>query len=143
MIPVIRFALEHFRLNHSGAHGIGHWSNVVAHGVMLADHTPGVDLDVLGHFAYLHDCMRYDEGYDLEHGQRAGKLILRKRSDFELDDRQIDLLVEAVSKHALGGTSSDPTIGVCWDADRLDLPRVGIRPDARLMSTARGKELAA
>jgi hypothetical protein len=28
------------------------------------------------------------------------------------------------------------TVGCCWDADRLDLPRVGILPEASLMSTA-------
>jgi len=27
------------------------------------------------------------------------------------------------------------TVGCCWDADRLDLPRVGIVPEARFMST--------
>jgi uncharacterized protein len=34
-------------------------------------------------------------------------------------------------------------IGACWDADRLDLTRVGIIPDPDMMSTEPGKELAA
>jgi hypothetical protein len=37
---------------------------------------------------------------------------------------------------------SDPTIGTCRDADRLDLWRVHLQPDERYMSTERGKELA-
>jgi hypothetical protein len=37
---------------------------------------------------------------------------------------------------------TDPTIGTCWDADRLDLGRVGMIPNARFMSTAFGKEIA-
>jgi uncharacterized protein len=37
-------------------------------------------------------------------------------------------------------TSEVPTIGVCWDADRLDLTRVGIMPDPEFFSTAAGKE---
>lgn len=34
-------------------------------------------------------------------------------------------------------STGDPTIATCWDADRLDLLRVGIRPDpARLVTEA-------
>jgi uncharacterized protein len=47
-----------------------------------------------------------------------------------------------IRRHAEGHTSDDPTIGVCWDADRLDLGRVGMRPRARYMSTAAGRKLA-
>ena len=36
-------------------------------------------------------------------------------------------------------TTDDPTIGTCWDADRLDIGRVGIIPHERFMSTAAGK----
>jgi hypothetical protein len=32
--------------------------------------------------------------------------------------------------------SADPTIGACWDADRLNLWRVGVAPARRLLSTA-------
>lgn len=33
----------------------------------------------------------------------------------------------------------DPTLGVCWDADRVNLWRVGIRPDTFRLSTAAAK----
>ena len=36
----------------------------------------------------------------------------------------------------------EPTIDACFDADRLDLGRVGITPDPNKMATAKGKELA-
>ena len=36
----------------------------------------------------------------------------------------------------------NPTIDACFDADRLDLGRVGITPDPNKMATAKGKELA-
>jgi len=52
------------------------------------------------------------------------------------------LLDYAIRHHVDGDVSDDPTIGTCWDADRLDLGRVGIVPDERYMSTARGKELS-
>ena len=38
--------------------------------------------------------------------------------------------------------SEHPTIGTCWDADRLDLGRVGIVPQPKFMSTAFAKEVA-
>ena len=54
------------------------------------------------------------------------------------------MLAETASNgHTGGGLSKDPTIGTCWDADRLTLRRVGIEPAARYMSTAAGKAAAA
>ena len=35
-----------------------------------------------------------------------------------------------------GDPHADPTIGTCWDADRLDLWRVGITPHVRFLCTA-------
>jgi hypothetical protein len=32
--------------------------------------------------------------------------------------------------------------GACWDADRLDLTRIGLRPEPRFMSTAVGRSLS-
>jgi hypothetical protein len=40
-----------------------------------------------------------------------------------------------------GGTVSD--IGVCWDADRLQLSRLGIRAEASYLSTIAGLHAAA
>jgi hypothetical protein len=37
--------------------------------------------------------------------------------------------------------TDDPTVGACWDADRLDLPRVGVTVDPRLLSTAAARNL--
>ena len=52
-----------------------------------------------------------------------------------LEQNRLDLLAAACDDHADGVVSAEPTIGACWDADRLDLPRVGIRPDPMLLST--------
>jgi uncharacterized protein len=54
----------------------------------------------------------------------------------------IDLLYYACEWHTHGEVSPDPTIGACWDADRLDLVRVGIIPDQSLLSTAAAQEMA-
>ena len=45
--------------------------------------------------------------------------------------------------HTHGQLIDEPTIGTCWDADRLDLGRVGTEPEARYMSTDFGREIAA
>ena len=50
------------------------------------------------------------------------------------------LLAFACEEHTNGGIGPDPTVGVCWDADRLNLWRVGIIPDPRFLSTKRRSE---
>ena len=47
------------------------------------------------------------------------------------------MLAEALSPPLDGRVSDDPTIGTCWDADRLHLPRVAIEPDRAFFSHAR------
>jgi uncharacterized protein len=41
----------------------------------------------------------------------------------------------ACARHELGEVTDHPTIGCCWDADRLELSRLDRRPKARLLST--------
>lgn len=45
----------------------------------------------------------------------------------------------ACEKHSDGLTDADITVQVCWDADRLDLGRVGVRPHARYLCTDAAK----
>ena len=46
-----------------------------------------------------------------------------------------------IRHHTGGRTSDDPTTGTCWDADRLDIGRVGIIPHQRYMSTEPARRL--
>jgi uncharacterized protein len=57
-----------------------------------------------------------------------------------LDDARFELLFEACRLHTDGHTEGDPTLQACWDADRLDLGRVGITPKPHRLCTeaARG-----
>jgi uncharacterized protein len=41
----------------------------------------------------------------------------------------MEKLVLACKSQTDGTISTDPTLGVCFDADRLDFGRVGIEPD--------------
>jgi hypothetical protein len=78
----------------------------------------------------------------LLHGIRGFRLWIHIRDTHGLDrlfdHRQEEKLFEAVVEHNSGLRTTDPTIAVCWDADRLDLHRKGIWPDARFMSTQEG-----
>lgn len=137
------FARTHHRLGERTLHGPDHWERVEAHGQRLAEATAGADVAVVRLFGILHDVERENESYDPLHGRRAADLVERLNGDlFCIDDQQLALLTYCCAWHADGLTSDDPTIGCCWDADRLDLPRVGIVPERELMSTLLGQSLA-
>ena len=128
----------------SRIHGPAHWAGVAAAGHTLCELTPEADRRVVLAFAMLHDSMRETDGLDPDHGARAAELAesLHESGDLELDAEQLSTLTEALTYHDKGRTSGDPTIGACWDSDRLNLYRVGITPKASLMSTEGGCSLA-
>lgn len=136
--------LSHSTGHDSRIHGELHWSAVAAAGYHLCKMTPEADPQTVLYFAMLHDSMRESDGPDPEHGARAAELAykLQESGDLELDDEQLATLEEALVYHDKGQIHLDPSIGACWDADRLSLPRVGIKPDPDLMSTEAGKALA-
>lgn len=124
-------------------HGPAHWARVMRNGRMLAEKTEGSDLLVVEMFALFHDSMRQSEFSDPEHGLR-GKNLAYKIAQPILKTMLFDQLKTfefACVHHDEGEVSDDPTIGVCWDADRLDLPRVGIQVDSRFLSTNAAKEV--
>jgi uncharacterized protein len=88
----------------------------------------------------LHDTQRFTDGHDPDHGRRAAQTALDLRGIlFEATETQMGLLEYAMRLHADGFVADDPTVACCWDADRLDLPRCGIRVDPRMLSTEAGK----
>ena len=124
----------------SSIHGPEHWDNVEAVGLkiahMLEAYGKYVDRDVIRLFAVLHDSCRISDNHDPDHGRRAAEYAKQMRGGlFELDDVRFDLLHKAIAWHADGYTVEDTTIGACFDADRMDLRRVGIEPDPSLIST--------
>ena len=125
-------------------HGITHWQHVEAFGLMMWEQCPAADKEVIRWFAYLHDAMRGCDGYECEHGAAAAKFISRIRKTFlrDLTDGQIRTLKLACKYHTVRQHTDDLTVNICFDADRLDLPRVGIRPEVKKMASDIGKELA-
>ena len=123
-----------FRLDWNGTHGSGHWARVLHHGMKVGT-ARKADLLVVELFAFLHDSQRQDEYGDWEHGARGSEYARALNGTFfDLKPKQIDLLCKAIAKHSDGEVVRNVTIQSCWDADRLDLGRVGIEPSAEYRS---------
>lgn len=118
-----------------GTHGISHWARVLENGRLLAQVT-GADLEVVELFAIFHDARRVNEGWDIGHGSRGAQLAeeLLGRG-FDLSVEPFQLLEIACIQHTDGLLEADITVQTCWDSDRLDLLRAGIRPSPDMLCT--------
>jgi uncharacterized protein len=137
---IIHEILEDYALPERGFHGVVHWARVLENGQRLAAAT-GADLDVVTLFALFHDSRRVTEHSDFGHGHRGARYARSLRGKLiHLDNADFELLFEACRLHTDGLTDGDITLQTCWDADRLDLGRVGITPDPDQLCTdaARG-----
>lgn len=126
-----------YTLDLQGLHGAWHWLRVRQNGLWLAERTPDADAEVIELFALLHDSRRWDDGHDPMHGKRAAEFTQRLHAEglLVLEADRLKLLVEACANHTSARSSADPTIGCCWDADRLELARLFYPPDAHYLST--------
>lgn len=124
--PVLRGVLGKYALPIDGIHGVAHWARVLENGRHLALLT-GADLDVVSLFAVLHDSQRINEWDDPDHGHRAALFALDLQGElFDLADSQLGSLWNACLGHTSERTHHDVTVRTCWDADRLDLGRIGV-----------------
>ena len=131
-----------FALSLDGIHGEAHWQRVFDNGQRLASQT-GADLEIVELFAFLHDAKRRDDGWDREHGQRAAAFVERlPDSLLPLAAGKRAVLIYAIAHHSDGLTDGDVTVQTCWDADRLDLGRIGIRPNPKYLCTEAAKDPA-
>jgi len=121
----------------SHVHGEVHWRTVGANGLWIAESLDGADTHLIFLFALLHDSMRENDWTDPEHGPRAAAFAgeLHEEGLLRTTAAQLDILRFACAEHTNGLVSDDPTVGACWDSDRLDLPRVGATPNPKLFST--------
>lgn len=134
------FLEGHFALDWRGIHGAPHWVRVLHNGLRLAERT-GASVRVVEAFALLHDSCRRNDDHDPGHGYRAGQLAMRLNDRFlQLEAEEMSLLVLACEGHSNGHLEADVTVQTCWDADRLDLGRVGIRPAANRLCTAAARD---
>lgn len=135
-----QIALKDWELGET--HGLPHWQRVERNGIILA--TSEVNITVVRLFAYLHDKCRIDNGYDVEHGKRAANMIngIRHTLLKELTNNEFELLSKACELHTTTLRTGNLTIDTCFDADRLDLERVGIIPYPNKMATVKGEYYA-
>jgi uncharacterized protein len=120
----------------SGIHGQAHWRAVAWTGCDLLAGEPDADPAVVLLFAMFHDSMRLDDGHDPRHGPRAAVFARSLHGRFfHLPDDRLRWLELACDGHTTERHSGNPTTAVCWDADRLNLWRIGVRPDPHYLST--------
>jgi uncharacterized protein len=136
--PQFRLQLRH------GIHGVPHWSRVWVHGRMLS---AALDMNpaVLAWFSFLHDSRRFNDHQDPLHGERAADFAVQLQREHvinELNPTEFENLCEAMRLHSDGHTVATAAIQACWDADRLDLGRVGIRPKPSRLCSEPAKQVA-
>ncbi|MEM8667986.1 MAG: hypothetical protein AAGG48_10745 [Planctomycetota bacterium] len=132
---IAKIAKSTFTLSLKGPHGLAHWQRVQENGLKLAKYN-GANKDIVRLFSFLHDCCREDDRSDPEHGPRAAELTERLRNDvIHAEDDEFAKLVEAIRDHTSVVNSNDVDIATCWDADRLDIGRVGLKPNKRFLNT--------
>jgi uncharacterized protein len=130
-----------FQCDPDSIHGPTHWRRVEQNALKISAMN-GAQIDVVKLFAVFHDSRRENDSVDFKHGAHGAKYAASLRGIlFNLSDENFELLRYACIMHTRGQLSDDPTIGACWDADRLDLTRIGETPRARFMSTAHGRSL--
>ena len=120
-----------------------HWKHVEAIGAILAVRTRA-DMEVVSHFAYLHDAKRLTEDFDPAHGQRAMRFCidLSMQGLIHLSAKQFNQLCVACEKHTDHRFQmKDPTIATCLDADRLDVERLGEVPFTGWLLTQEARDV--
>lgn len=132
---------KQFTLDLFSPHGPAHWMRVKKNGLMLAKET-GASVKVVELFALFHDSCRWNDNRDPDHGPRGADLALRYRKQgyFQCTNQELDTLVAACQGHTGGFETESMTIATCWDADRLDLPRVGIEVNPDYLMTEAAKQ---
>jgi len=127
---------EQSPLHQSYIHGDQHWRAVAEVGLRLLPDNRRAEPLVVFLFALFHDARRVNEAEDPGHGERGAELAQELHGRyFRLPDEQFGRLLEACARHTDARFSDDPTVGVCFDSDRLNLWRVGTTPEARYLST--------
>jgi uncharacterized protein len=137
--PLVNMIVEQSILSRDGHHSLDHWVRVLTNGRKLAELT-GANLKVVELFSVFHDARRFNEGYDPEHGLRGAQFAAEMQGEwFDATKHEMELLVYACENHSDGLTEADATVQTCWDADRLDLGRVGTTPKAKYLCTNAAK----
>lgn len=137
---LLKQVLSQYQLDINGIHGQSHWERVYENAKILSKHFE-VSPIVIELFSFLHDSCRLNDSHDPAHGKRAAEFAYSLQgSIFKISDVELDWLCEACLHHSFGKTEAHITVKVCWDADRLDLGRAGIKPNPKYLCTTIAKQ---
>ncbi len=123
-----------------GLHGISHLRRVAILSGRLAE-AVGEDVESAVVMGFLHDCARRNDGNDLEHPHDSA-VLARGLIERFFPHLEVDRICDAIEGHAGGEVTTDPLTACLWDADRLELKRIGRTIDLELLSTKVAKRLA-
>ena len=149
-LELLHTVCEQFDLRLDGDHGVYHWHRVYKNALMLAEHYD-ITSDIFMLFALFHDSRRANEGIDPMHGKRGARYARSLQESHSLlnslSATDFALFQYACSSHT-NIDRDNPLVdniiaNICWDADRLDIGRVGFIVDPSYLSTDHAKELAA
>ena len=131
-----------FQLDWNGIHGVSHWSRVRINGLKIAQNNHA-NQRVIELFSFLHDVQRENDYHDPKHGLRSSQFIQTLSNDLlKITDSEKELLCIACENHSnhKSNFKADITIQTCFDADALDLGRVGIKPHPERLYTDIAKD---
>lgn len=131
---ILREIIVKYELNlFNSVHGIDHWYRVLINGLRIAEKN-GANKNIIIAFAFFHDIKRMNDDDDPEHGARAAKYLLKYKYKLNLNKEELKKTMDACYGHTSEKYSDDLDIATCWDADRLDLYRVGIVPSPEYLN---------
>lgn len=135
--------MAQFALDPDGLHGLPHWARVLENALRLSRDID-VNPTVLELFSLLHDARRISDGDDRNHGLRSAEFAVYCRDrGFRLSDVDFAKLHTAIVGHdRCCADPGDETIRICWDAEQLELGRLGITPRPSRMYTEAARDLA-
>ncbi len=150
--------------HNSVLHGVAHWSRVHRYGLLLAESLRLTETQKLAIvlFAWTHDMARINDGGGNQHSIDGAEYVRHITdtlfSDFP--DPVLHVVQNAIRYHSDGMNAEEALyelpilqesewsreqllniIGCCWDADRLDLLRLGMMPLDHKMSTPYWKDV--
>jgi uncharacterized protein len=138
---VKQMALNRYHGNKLDVNGPEHWERAWQNAQVLIPQTKA-NATVVELFCYLHDCCRIHHGQEPGHGLAASKFIEEHKGEFSfLSEKEYQLLLKACGEHTFLQHSDEPTIATCWDANRLDIGRIGICPKEQFLITPAAKDL--
>jgi uncharacterized protein len=141
MHQLLAAIIDQMTINPCGVHGLSHWARVLDNGQRLAEHT-GANRQVVELFALFHDSRRLSEDIDPQHGPRGAELAehMHRNGLLGLDEQLLLLLLTACRLHTSARTHTDATVRTCFDADRLDLARIGKTVNPEYLCTEAAKD---